>query len=426
MPVINDTMVSTAEAGVPADGVSDAQPMLQAILDAGHSIALSPGDYLLRRSLRSRANYQKIIGPGWGAPAGGNRPAARFLVLPPANGVRGFLDGGAPILRVNHPFFTVRELEFAFSHPVPAGPATRADMVRYGPAIRIRSTGLRVEDVMISGAWDGIHGATNDTLETNPGRAHLERVYVGAMNTGVRLDSALGTVQVSNCQAWPFGWTSDPWLDLWQDSTAFQFGAIDNLQISDVIAFRSAVRFLAEPYPKNPTVLRGPIGSFSGITLDGSRARIEMTGGRINGSNVYKTTAVDDPRPTVDVSGSAELCLSNLNILNTTEPGPFVLARDKARVALTGGIISATANPGPYVALAAHDRAELSAIGINFRCTDRDPDCTFVEQRGSALVSAVGNRARGLRSNAASARFADLAAPDLPHAFAGNAFPGFV
>ena len=99
MPVIDDTMVSTAEAGVPADGVSDAQPMLQAILDAGHSIHLSPGDYLLRRGLLSRAIYQKIVGPGFGAPAAGIRPTARILVVTPDNAARGFLGERSPIIR---------------------------------------------------------------------------------------------------------------------------------------------------------------------------------------------------------------------------------------------------------------------------------------------------------------------------------------
>lgn len=426
MPIDDTTFVSTAEAGVPNDGTTDAQPALQAILDAGHSIDLSPGDYLMRHGLATRTIYQKIVGPGFGAAAAGSRPTARLLVAPPANGVRGFLEGDTPILRIDHPFCTVREFEIAFTHPVPPQTATRDDIVRYGPAIRVEATGLRVEDVMISGAWDGIHGADDDTRATNPGRAHFERCYIGAMNVGIRLDSALGTVQLSNCQAWPFGWATDTWLHLWDQATAFQFGAIDNLQISDVIAFRTAVRFLAEPYPKNTAVMRGPIGSFSGLTLDGSRARLEMTGGRMNGTNIYKTTAVDDERPVIDVCGSAELCLTNLNILNTTENGPFVMARDKARVSLTGGMISATANPGPYVALAAEDDAELTATGLNLRTSRRDPDCTFIAQRGEAVVSAIGNRARALASNAAGARFADLAAPDLPHAFAGNAFPGFL
>lgn len=421
-----DGAVSTAAVGVPRDGVTDAQPMLQAILDDGHSIHLDQGDYLLRRGLRSRDLFQKITGPGWGAPRDGRRPSARFVVHGPQDAERGYLDDRRGIICLDHPHCSVRELEIAFVQPVPQKAApTRDDIVRYPPAVRLRSHGARIEDVMISGAWDGVVGAANDTVANNPGRAHLERVYVGAMNVGVRLDSALGTVQLSNCEAWPFGWTRGGWIDLWDQSTAFRFGAIDNLQISDVIAFRSAVRFLAEPYPKSPGILRGPIGSFSGITLDGSRARIEMTGGRMNGANVYKTTAVDDGRPVIDVAGDAELCLSGLNILDTTGAGPFVAARERARLVVSGGHVTAAANPHDYVVFSVEDRAELTASAINMRPAAQDPRCTFVRQRGKGLVTAVGNRGRALRSNAHGARFADLARPDLAHAFAGNAFPGF-
>jgi len=420
-----NSVVSAASAGVPRVGVTDAQPMLQALLDAGYSIHLDAGDYLMRRGLRSRDVFQKITGPGWGTPGDGRRPTARLVVHPPGDAERGYLDNRRSIITLDNPHCVVREVEFFFRQRAPAGAPRRRDMVRYPPAIRLRSHGARIEDVMISGAWDGIHGAANDTMATNPGRAHFERCYVGAMNVGVRLDSALGTVQLSNCQAWPFGWTHGGWLDLWDRATAYQFGAIDNLQISDVIAFRSAVRFLAEPYPKARETLRGPIGSFSGITLDGSRARIEMTGGRMNGSNVYKTTAVDDERPTIDVSGEAELCLSGLNIRNTTEKGPFVTARERARVVVTGGHVTAVANPHDYVVFAAEDRAELTASAINFRCATTDPRCTFLRQRGEALVTAVGNRGRALVSNGNGARFLDLATPALPHGLAGNAFPGF-
>ncbi len=418
-------IASAAAEGVPRDGVTDAQPMLQALLDQGRSIYLDPGDYLLRRGLETRDLYQKIVGPGWGSPGDGQRPIARFVVYPHDHAERGYLDNRRGIVTIDHPHCAVRELGFHFVQPAPTGTPTLSQIVKYAPAIRLRNIGARIEDVMISNAWDGVHGAVTDTADNQPGRAHLERVYVGAMNVGVRMDSALGTVQLSNCQAWPFGWVQSGYLDLWETSTAFQFGAIDNLQISDVIAFRSAVRFVAEPYPKDTSVMRGPIGSFSGITLDGSRARIEMTGGRMNGANVYKTTGVDDERPCVDVAGNAELSLSNLNILNTLERGPFVMARDNARLVLSGSIISAVANDD-YVALAAEDQAELTVIGANFRCAKRDPLCTFVRQRGDALVSVIGSRGPGLVSNANGAQFADLEQPGLGHAFAGNVFPGFV
>ena len=381
-------IASAAAEGVPRDGVTDAQPMLQALLDQGRSIYLDPGDYLLRRGLETRDHHQKIFGPGWGSPGSGNRPTVRLMVYPPGH-ERGYLDNRRGIITLDHPHCSVRELEVYFIQRQPTGTPTLAQVEKYAPAIRLRSIGARIEDVMISNAWDGVHSAANDTTENNPGRAHLERVYVGALNVGVRMDSALGTVQLSNCQAWPFGWVHTGFMSLWETSTAFQFGAVDNLQISDVIAFRSAVRFLAEPYPKDTSVLRGPIGSFSGITLDGSRARIEMNGGRMNGTNIYKTTGIDDERPTIDVSGNAELALSGLNILNTKERGPFVRARENGRLVLTGSIISAVANED-YTALSAEDQAELTAVGASFRCAKRDPRCTFVRQRGNALVSVVG------------------------------------
>ena len=103
-------IASAAAEGVPRDGTTDAQPMLQALLDQGRSIYLDPGDYLLRRGLETRDHHQKIFGPGWGSPGSGNRPTVRLMVYPPGH-ERGYLDNRRGIITLDHPHCSVRELE---------------------------------------------------------------------------------------------------------------------------------------------------------------------------------------------------------------------------------------------------------------------------------------------------------------------------
>lgn len=278
--LVGDT-VTARQAGATGNGTTDDTGALNRAFASGRTVHIEAGIYSVRSTLRTGAIYQRILGDGRGRSV--ISVARTFPLAAPA------------VIKVEHQFVTIEELEVRFDQ---SSASSRATLVAYPPAIDISGQPrARLLRLRITEAYDGVLGLNN------PGGALLDDVECGSLNVGFRIAGALDTVEMRNCRVWPYNFAGNPTLmSIFSDgqTIGFRIGRVDDLKMTNCTPFRARVIFEASDGGI-------PFGTVHGLALDGTFSRVDMLDGDLAFSGLYCTSGLANDYAVLMTGGNLAL-----------------------------------------------------------------------------------------------------------------------
>lgn len=290
---------------------TDVSSHLNAALAKGKDVLLPPGDFYVADMITIPA---KVCLRGAGTTNTRIRVGSNFNMAAPA--VISFASSDASCLK---------DVEIFFNQNVNGG---RAGLIQYPWALDIRNaTRLRLDNVRISAAWNGING------EGNAGGMSAGLLEIGAFNVGIRIEGFLDFAHFDTIHCWPFGASTGNARIIYGDgeTTCSSIGRAEGLDIKALGTFLAKLDF--PPYAQ-PSVVARQIGW---IQLDGDGARIVYTGGELDVAMVSSTKLSSNLNPSIDMGGGI-LRIGQARILGSAPISE--IRQTDGRLSILGGVIT--------------------------------------------------------------------------------------
>lgn len=176
--------------------------------------------------------------------------------------------------------------------------------IKYPPAIYINaatSSRVRLENLSIQGAWDGIYGVPN----------WITNIEMGALDIGWNTDGIVmaDAVHVKGWHNWPFGLSSTGSTGVYHDGQviAWNIGRIDGLNVTGVSMVDSGFNVTSN------ASAGGVPWTIQGLNMDGNGANLSIAGGTLRISGFYSTGTSTSSGTVINVTGGS-LSIDNGNI----------------------------------------------------------------------------------------------------------------
>lgn len=198
---------------------------------------------------------------------------------------------------------------------------SRATLVQYPPAFNIDASStqkdrITIRDVLLNGAWDGIHAPGNT------GGNRYINCDMGCAGTACYIGAALDSVYLENFHVWPFGHNASYWstgIGVGNRPVALEVDRCDDLNVASILAYKSRID------------LNGGFGSLVNVSLDADYASLYVAGGEWNCSSLYKTTNAGSDDGIAVTGGSLRVVSFNL------EKGTAITGNYGSLCYVTGG-----------------------------------------------------------------------------------------
>lgn len=360
-------MISVKDFGAEGDGTTDDTLAFQNAVATGEPVYVPAGTYRITDAV-TLASGQVLHGAG--------RYKSKLLMDISFN-----LAALGVIVATNCVGGGVNGIGFTFDQP--DDPANRAACYQYPPAIYLNgSTRWGIDDVNVSGGWDGIECAGNCA------GLRVGFLEVGALSYGFYASGeSLDFMHFETFHSWPFGFAGRPIYDnIYSDGTtvAFQANLIRGLDIKSLTVLRSKIVFTGGTYGQIANLqlenrystlrLAGgasnqiAVGSLSGSTsiADSTVVTVEAGATLTIGSGIMKPNASDAGTATPFINNSGNLYISNM-VFTQGQPQQPIIYNTAGNIGLHNMLFNFgtnTARTAPFVHIAA---GRASLIDLRFK-----------------------------------------------------------
>ena len=252
----------------------DAQPYIQAALDTGKTVELGYGTYYVKtpvtlmvpaQILRGQGRANSTIFANGDFPSNSSNPLG-VVIIPSANG-----------------FAELRDFGIAFGQS--PTPNSISDIIAYPPAVYVRDTQFKIDNMLISACYIGID------MRSNCGQSTINNLDIGTYFKGVLIDGCEDSVRINNVHAWPFGIPAGGYGVYNSNSLAFEIGRCDDLKITNslTLCWRGFHFYIsaAQTSPYENGGGGGATGTIVNHDFDGGALGILYEGGDINVETGY-------------------------------------------------------------------------------------------------------------------------------------------
>jgi hypothetical protein len=355
-------VVSVLDFGAVGDGDTDDTDAFQDALNTGKSVYVTSGNYLINNMITVQ-NGQLLFG---------DSPTKSILQIKVATVNMSALGivklGTGTILSQQEPAGRIENI--GFDTNIDTTISSRGSIPNLPPMIYADSAPRGyINNIRIFRAWDGIK------ILNNSGGFFIGRVEIGALNIGIDIPGeCLDFVQGDNWHFWPFGIAGTPlYTSVWNDgqTIACNLGRIDGLNIGKISTFNAKV------------LITGPvdnIGSNIGILqLDGSFARLVVSGKQIQIGECYSTSGLDSTDPFIEQS-QGRLFIDNLWYIGTGNSDQITITNGYLQI--NGGFLNYV-NPANSLLNISNGIANLNNVRLEIPTPARTSP--YIKQTGGGL-----------------------------------------
>lgn len=235
-----------------------------------------------------------------------------------------------------------------------------AAMVHYPPAIKLNTgSGLKIDDVRIQLAWDGIQGLAN------PGAFRLTRTDIGAFHIGLDLDNAQASVFLNDYSfgGLPSVYTANQRLAEQTAATiGLQAGRVDDLKLSNGVFYvgQGMRTYISANGSTFGEIATTDFDSFNGLLMQGGSLTIASSHFTIAGNANTKSIRMDTAASSLAVAGSS--FSSSVSAPTSRFVDLACPAATGCQVVLSGDTFSSQAEDHPHISATGGAAAEARLI----------------------------------------------------------------